>query len=98
MFYLNLKREPVKSILKVFKEFENSKRLEAKRTDVMKNTGKENGTAIKYETADYSVWFSERGLKRFGKIEKLKIMATGSFSPAGVYDEGNRGWTWRPAW
>ena len=89
MFWLNLKREPVKAIPKLFENFEKSKRLEAKRTDIMKYTDKKNGTAIKYKTDEYDVWFAERRLKRYGKLEKLKIMATGELRPAGIYDEGN---------
>lgn len=89
MFWLNLKREPVKSIPKLLENFEKSKRLGAKRTDVMKYCDKKNGTAIKYKTDEYNVWFSEKRLKRYGKLEKLKIMATGELSPAGIYDEGN---------
>ena len=55
----------------------------------MKYTDKKNGTAIKYKTDEYDVWFAERRLKRYGKLEKLKIMATGELRPAGIYDEGN---------
>ena len=82
-YFLDLRESPFPKMMQIFSDFNKTHLTQTELSSERYCSG--GKTAVAFKAKDYVVWFDEKILKKFGALNRIKIVSSGEFSPAGVY-------------